>query len=240
MVCFLRMTEDSDVFSWRILSVSTTRSFENSALLLLKFWAKSATRKSFLSIARLSEWSPKNCWRKSRVSLWNVPLFAISFYISRTFTPKVSVKYPSAQSFLAKVLFVRCRETHRIILTLTSIFYLKTTKSFSNSKIYSARSIKYSLKKKKLRLNWPINKAVIAIIALFIQFSLYLILDMIFIESSTSSKIITWNYIWKKKKKKYFSSCNFRHWRYPKLLKIRRKMKIRYILSGWMAPEKLG
>lgn len=127
--------------------VSTAFSFENSALLFLKFCARSAMRKSFLWIARLSERSPKNCWRKSCVISRNVPLFAISFYISRTFTPKVSVKYPSAQPFLAKF-FLWDVVIHVVSSWPPQVFLLEDKISYRSRNCFA----KYSLKSNEIKL----------------------------------------------------------------------------------------
>lgn len=153
-----QLSEDGFCSCWRLwglldgekvfaVFVSTAFSFENSALLFLKFCARSAMRKSFLWIARLSERSPKNCWRKSCVISRNVPLFAISFYISRTFTPKVSVKYPSAQPFLAKF-FLWDVVIHVVSSWPPQVFLLEVKITYHSRNCFA----KYSLKSNEVKL----------------------------------------------------------------------------------------
>lgn len=58
----------------------------------------------------------------------NVPLYLRSVSISREhFTPKVSVKYPSAQPFSRKVLFVKRRGVI-VLISVASLLYLRQPK----------------------------------------------------------------------------------------------------------------
>jgi len=163
----LAESKDSFCFCWRLRAplVGRTRSLHFNSSSIRKFpryscWnSKRGQRRGNRSFGLhdLAVRSPKNCWTKSRVISRNVPLFVISFYISTAFTPKVFVKYPSAQSFLAKfflwnVVIHTHIHTHTHTLyhpDLRTSFYLKTTKGILILGIVMLSSKKNCFKKNR-------------------------------------------------------------------------------------------